>query len=96
MQYNVLKEFVETHLDIPMDIVKLEIVDWYIILAQMDVEDAESYIDQKINEFEIKEKYKLQMKEYIREVYEICPKWKLKGAIKYKKNNDIRILKFPK
>lgn len=95
MQYNVLKEFVETYLDIPMNIVKNEIVDWYIVLAQMDVEDAESYIDEKINELDIKEKYKLPMKEYIREVYEICPKWKLKGAIKYKKNNDIKILKFP-
>lgn len=96
MQYNVLKEFVETHLDISMDIVKLQMVDWYIVLAQMDVEDAENYIDIKINEFDIKEKCKSQLKEYIREVYEICPKWKLKGAIKYKKNNDIKILKFPK
>ncbi|MBO5004006.1 MAG: hypothetical protein J6D03_01885 [Clostridia bacterium] len=96
MQYNVLKEFVETHLDISMNIIKFEIVDWYIILAQMDEEDAENYIEQKISEFDIKEKYKMQMKEYIRKVYEICPKWKLKGAIKYKKNNDIKILKFPK
>lgn len=96
MQYNVLQEFVEKHLnDVPMSMVKLEILDWYIVLAQMDIEYAESYIDKKINELEIKEKYKLQMKEYIRKVYEICPKWKLKGAIKHKKNNEIKILEFP-
>lgn len=96
MQYNVLQEFVEKHLnDVPMSMVKLEILDWYIVLAQMDIEYVESYIDKKINELEIKEKYKLQMKEYIRKVYEICPKWKLKGAIKHKKNNEIKILEFP-
>lgn len=95
MQYIVLQEFVETHLNIPMNMVKLEILDWYIVLAQMDIEYAESYIDKKINELEIKEKYKLQMKEYIKEVYEICPKWKLKGAIKHRKNNEVKILKFP-
>lgn len=95
MQYNVLQEFVETHLNIPMTMIKFEIVDWYIVLAQMDIEYAESYIDKKISQLEIKEKYKLQMKEYIREVYQICPKWKLKGAIKYKKSNKAKILKFP-
>lgn len=95
MQYNVLKEFVEANLDIPIDMIKYEIVDWYIVLAQMDIEYAESYIDKKINEFGIKDKYKLQMKQHIRKIYEICPKWKLKGAIKHKKSNDIKILKFP-
>lgn len=95
MQYNVLKEFVEANLNVSITIVKYEIVDWYIVLAQMDIEHAESYIDKKINELEIKDKYKLQMKEYIREIFEICPKWKLKGAIKYKKSNNIKILKFP-
>lgn len=96
MQYNVLQEFVEKHLSLPMDMVKFEIVDWYIVLAQMDIEYAESYIDKKINELEIKDKYKLQMKEYIREIFEICPKWKLKGAIKHKKSNEVKILKFPR
>lgn len=95
MQYIALQDFVEKHLDIPMTVVKLEILDWYIVLAQMDIEYAESYIDKKIDELEIKERYKLQMKEYIREIYEICPKWKLRGAIKYKKDNKIKILKFP-
>ena len=95
MQYNVLKEFVEANLDIPIAMIKYEIVDWYIVLAQMDIEYAESYIDKKINELGIKDKYKLQMKEHIRKIYEICPKWKLKGAIKHKKSNDIKILKFP-
>lgn len=95
MQYNVLQEFVEKNLNVPMAKVKFEIVDWYIVLAQMDIEYAESYIDKKINELEVKEKYKLQMKEYIREIYEICPKWKLKGAIKHKKSDEVKILKFP-
>ena len=61
----------------------------------MDVEDAESYMEDKLSDLDIKERCKRQLKEYIREVYDICPKWKLKGKIKYKKSDKIRILKFP-
>lgn len=95
MQYKALEEFAENKLNIPIDIIKLELVDWYIVLAQMDYDDAEDYMMKKLDEFEIKEKYKEQIKQYVRDIYEICPKWKLKGGIKYKKNNDIKILKFP-
>ena len=95
MQYKALKEFVESKLDIPIEVIKEEVLDYYIILAQMDVEDAESYMEDKLSDLDIKERCKRQLKEYIREVYDICPKWKLKGKIKYKKSDKIRILKFP-
>ena len=95
MQYKALKEFVESKLDIPIEVIKEEGLDYYIILAQMDVEDAESYMEDKLSDLDIKERCKRQLKEYIREVYDICPKWKLKGKIKYKKSDKIRILKFP-
>ena len=93
MQYKALKEFVESKLDIPIEVIKEEVLDYYIILAQMDVEDAESYMEDKLSDLDIKERCKRQLKEYIREVYDICPKWKLKGKIKYKKSDKIRILK---
>ena len=91
MQYKALKEFVESKLDIPIEVIKEEVLDYYIILAQMDVEDAESYMEDKLSDLDIKERCKRQLKEYIREVYDICPKWKLKGKIKYKKSKLCRI-----
>ena len=79
MQYKALKEFVESKLDIPIEVIKEEVLDYYIILAQMDVEDAESYMEDKLSDLDIKERCKRQ----------------LKGKIKYKKSDKIRILKFP-
>lgn len=95
MQYKILQEFVENNLGISIKVIKQELLDWYIILAQMDEIDAEDYMQEKIKEFNISNKNKQLLKQHIREVYEICPKWKLKGGIKYKKNNNVKILHFP-
>lgn len=95
MQYKELKRFVEENVNTNIEIIKKELIDWYIAIAQMDESDAEDFLNVKINELNIENKYKEQLKEYIREIFEICPKWKLKGEIKRRRNSEIKILKFP-
>lgn len=95
VQYKALKEFVQ-NINLPIKEIKEELLDLYIIIAQMDIEDAESFIDDKLNEINITQKNKQVLKKHVREIFEICPKWKLKGEIAENKNNNAKILKFQK